>query len=195
MTDEEARDATQRIALFLAWMWQFLRLHSLEGFGYPESQAARAARRPLVQPAMMQALREAWQHFETDHELDALQKKIRSTPRDQLIEHGLYGRQLNAKLRMVLVLLSRYEQLWRDVEMNTPAQELVGAWSGAISPPITAEEHRPRKRGFGGVIKSIKDLITGMDVFADSVFDAAGIGKALREIKELFGMSLDEPVE
>ena len=37
-----------------------------------------------------------------------------------------------------------------------------------------------------------KTRFVRVDVFADSVFEAAGIAKALKEIKEMFGMSLDD---
>jgi len=195
MTYEEEQQAAERIVRFMAWMWEFVRQHCLEGFSYPVTVRGDASWRPLAAPAAQQALREAWRHFETDHALADLQRQVRDAPRARLIEHGLYGAQLNAKLRMVLVLLGRCDELWGEADRNTPVQHLVGAWASTVSPPLTQAERTPRKRGFGGMVKSIKDLITGMDVFADSVFEAAGIGKALKEIKELFGMSLDEPVE
>lgn len=195
MTYEEEQQAVERITQFLGWLWQFLRLHCLEGFSYPTEPGARGSWRPLVDPAAQQALRGAWQHFESDQQLTGLQQAVRSMPRIQLIEHGLYGAQLNAKLRMVLVLLSRCDALWNAVDRNTPAQHLVDGWASPVSPPLTAPERRPKKGGFGGMVKSIKDLVAGVDVFAKSVFAAAGIGSGLEEIKELFGMSLDEPAE
>lgn len=195
MTYEEEQQAVERITQFLAWLWQFLRLHCIEGFSYPSEPGARDAWRPLVDPAAQQALRGAWQHFESDQPLAGLQQRVRSMPRVQLIEHGLYGAQLNAKLRMVLVLLARCDALWNAAGRSTPAQPLVEAWAAPVSPPLTAQERRPKKGGFGGMVKSIKDLVAGVDVFAKSVFAAAGIGSGLEEIKELFGMSLDEPGE
>lgn len=195
MTYEEEQQAVERITQFLGWLWHFLQVHCLEGFSYPITPGARGEWRPLVDPAAQQALRGAWQHFASDQPLTGLQQAVRSMPRVQLIEHGLYGAQLNAKLRMVLVLLSRCDALWNAVDRNTPAQHLVSGWAGTLNPPVTGQERRPKKGGFGGMVKSIKDLVAGVDVFAKSVFAAAGIGSGLEEIKELFGMSLDEPVE
>lgn len=195
MTYEEEQQAVERITQFLGWLWHFLQAHCLEGLSYPIERGARGDWRPLVDPAAQQALRGAWQHFESDQQLTGLQQAVRSMPRVQLIEHGLYSAQLNAKLRMVLVLLSRCDALWNAVDRSTPAQHLVEAWAAQVSPPLTAPERRPRKAGFGGMVKSIKDLVAGVDVFAKSVFAAAGIGSGLEEIKELFGMSLDEPGE
>lgn len=195
MTYEEEQQAVERITQFLGWLWQFLRLHCLEGFSYPIEPGARGAWRPLVDPAAQQALRGAWQHFESDQQLAGLQQAVRSMPRVRLIEHGLYGAQLNAKLRMVLVLLSRCDALWRAAGLTTPAHESVSGWATPVSPAVTAAERRPKQGGSGGMVKSIKDLVTGVDVFAKSVFAAAGIGSGIEEIKELFGMSLDEPGE
>ena len=194
MTDEQQQQAIQRIDGFLVWLWAFLRQHCQEGFAYPVTVDERRVWRPLVEPSAQQALAAAWRHYETDHTLDALRGRLRETPRAQLIDHGLYGAQLDAKLRMVRVLLDRCDALWQQVDRVTPAQELVAAWAAPVAPPPSAAERAPRRGGFGGMVKAIKDLITGIDVFADSVFDAVGVGKALKEIKELFGMSLDEPV-
>jgi hypothetical protein len=195
MTYEEEQAALERMARFLDWLWHFLQSHCVERLEYPVEAGARGAWRPLVDPAAQQALRAAWQHFESDHALAGLQQRVRSMPRVQLIEHGLYGAQLNAKLRMVLVLLSRCDALWGAVDRSTPAQHLVEGWAVTVSPPVTAAERRPKQGGLTGMVKSIKELVTGVDVFAKSVFAAAGIGSGLEEIKELFGMSLDTPGE
>lgn len=194
MTDEQQQQAIERIDAFLVWLWTFLGQHCQEGFAYPVTVDERRVWRPLVEPSAQQALAAAWRHFETDHTLDALRNRLRETPRAQLIDHGLYGAQLDAKLRMVLVLLNRCDALWRQADRVTPAQERVAAWAAPVAPPPSAAERAPRRGGFGGMVRAIKDLVTGIDVFADSVFDAVGVGKALKEIKELFGMSLDEPV-
>ena len=141
-------------------------------------------------PEARAALVDAWRQFEADfHDSQPLQK-IHNAPRQNLIAHGLYGAQLDAKLRLVAMLALRVEQLFRQTDQVLPGQLQQRQWFQSIERKPTAAEARPRRPG--GIIKGIKDLIGGIDVFADSIIEATGIGGAIREIKELFGMSLDE---
>lgn len=90
---------------------------------------------------------------------------------------------------MVAQLALRFEADLRasDQRVGVPVREWRWFQAAEVRPAPA-----PRPRTGRGFIRGIKDLITGIDVFADSVFDAVGVGKAIKEIKEPFGMSLDE---
>jgi hypothetical protein len=118
-------------------------------------------------------------------------------PASQLVAHGLYGAQLAAKMRMVALQALRIERWYPDSPMPG-GSVMQRAWFQYAAPPVTIEQAAPPKvatpgvRPRGSFISALGKLITRVDVFADSVFEAAGIAKALKEIKEMFGMSLDE---
>jgi hypothetical protein len=195
MTPQEEVEARLVIHDFIEWIIWFLDRCINEPDPFPGY--TREAKRPLLLPPDAEALRRAWESFRQDwHSESRYLTKIAETPRAQLIEHGLYGPQLAAKMRMVGLQAYAIETYFGD-RQPMPGGSVVGRrWFQFASPPVqTADAPRrvkaPAPRG-GGFIQGLKNLIARVDVFAESALDAAGIGKALLEIKELFGMSLEE---
>lgn len=192
MTEAELRQARELIHDFVEWKVEFL-----AGMIGPQAPIYHGGldpktgeRRLLLHPAARDSLAFAWQDFELDFWQSKPLININGASDDVLTEHGLYGAQLAAKLRMVAVLALRFEAMLQQTDQPVRAPLQKRGWFGFGARTVTAEEARPRRAG--GIVKALKDLISGIDVFADSVFDAVGIGKALKEIKELFGMSLED---
>lgn len=188
MTTQEELQARQLLADFIEWVESFLRGMILNDVFYVPQDSVE--RRPIMAREARAALVDAWRQFEADFHDGQPRKRIENSERQHLITHGLYGAQLQAKLRLVAMLALRVDQLFRQTDQILPGQLQERQWFQSVERKPTAAEARPRRRG--GFIKGIKDLIGGIDVFADSIIEATGIGGAIREIKELFGMSLDD---
>ena len=191
MTEVELRQARELIHDFVEWKVEFLAgmIGPQAPTYYRDVSPRTRERRLLLHPSAREALAFAWQQFEYDFWESRPLIPINDVSAEALTEHGLYGAQLAAKLRMVAVLALRFEAVLQrtDQPIRAPVQQR--GWFGFGARTVTAEEARPRRTG--GFVRALKDLLSGIDVFADSVFDAVGIGKALKEIKELFGMSLE----
>ncbi|HQR19537.1 MAG TPA: hypothetical protein PKV98_01635 [Burkholderiaceae bacterium] len=195
MTPQEEAEARPVIHDFVEWMVWFLdRSIKLDD---PFPGFRRSRKRALIRRPDLEALRHAWVQFEEDWRASGYDAKIANLPASQLMAHGLYGAQLAAKMRMVGLQALRIERWYPDSPM--PGGSVTQRrWFLYAAPPVTVEQTAPPKlaspgvRPRGSFISGLGKLITRMDVFADSVIEAAGIGGALKEIKELFGMSLDD---
>lgn len=192
MTETELQQARALIRDFIEWMVEFL--SGQIGSDAPTYNSfhreADWIKAPIIDPAARRPLLDAWQAFYQDFRSSESLYRIDRAPERSLTEHGLYGAQLQAKLRMVAVLALRFETLLSQTQQEVMSPVEKRSWFQFGSRNVGRDETRPRRAK--GLVGTLKDLITGIDVFADSALDAVGIGKGLKEIKELFGMSLDD---
>ena len=196
MTPQEEAEARPVIHDFIEWEVGFL--ESCIELDNPFPGFRRSRKRALIRRPDLVALRNAWAQFYADWMLRSrYDAKIANMPASELEAHGLYGAQLAAKMRMVGLQALRIERWYPDSPM--PGGSVTQRrWFLYAAPPVTVEQAAPPKVATPGVkprgsfISGLGKLITRVDVFADSVLEAAGISKALKEIKDLFGMSLDD---
>jgi len=195
MTPQEEAEARPVIHDFVEWMVWFLdRCIKLDD---PFPGFRRSRKRALIRRPDLVALRNAWGQFEKDWWASGFDAKIANLPAFELVAHGLYGAQLAAKMRMVGLQALRIERWYPDSPMPG-GSVMQRAWFQYAAPAVTIEQAAPPKVAAPGVkprgsfISGLGKLITRVDVFADSALEAAGISKALKEIKEMFGMSLDD---
>jgi hypothetical protein len=188
-TEAELAHAKQSMQSFIVWLLRFLRNFAYEPF----YRDAEGKMRPLMDDALRSRMQSAWVAFEKDFEASSYQTKIAHANAENIIAHGLYGDQLHAKLWMICFLL---ERLVQEAGVNYPP--------GATALPLTptdvrsatqaARRKEPKKKP-GGLRRTFQSWFKGVDVFLDSVIAATGLDGAIKELKELFGLAVDEGLE
>jgi len=110
--------------------------------------------RPLFIEALLPEIRQAWEEFRNDFDVEKAQELIKKTPGPVLQSHGLYGHQLSLKLLAIAT--------WRERFLGKRTKKL------------------------------LLKLLDAIDTLLDSLMQAAGIDKALKEIKDILRNSIDE---
>jgi hypothetical protein len=188
-TEAELAHAKESMQDFIVWLLRFLRNLAYEPF----YRDATGATRPLIDDALRSRMQSAWQAFEADFETADVQNKIARAEAESIIAHGLYGDQLHAKLWMICYLL---ERLTQEAGVSYPpgATALPLAAPDVQAAQAAARRKEPKKKP-GGLKRAFQNWFKGVDVFLDSVIAATGMDGAIKEIKELFGLAVDEGLE
>jgi hypothetical protein len=146
INDELEEEAKKYLVDFLGETLDFLKMLVYEG--------EDAENRPLFIEDLLPEIREAWEEFREDLNVENAQKLINETPGSVLQSYGLYGSQLRLKL------------------------SAISSW---------------RERFFGKRTKKLLlRLLDAIDTLLDSLMQAAGIDKAIKEIKDILRNSIDE---
>ena len=139
-------EAKKYLGIFLDETLDFLKTLAYEGVD--------AEGRSLFIEKLLPEIRQAWEEFQDDFNVEEAQGLVNETPGPALQSHGLYGNQLRLKLSAI--------STWRE-------------------------------RFFGkGTKKLLLRLLDTTDTLLDSLMQAAGIDKALSEIKDILRNSIDE---
>lgn len=118
----------------------------------------------LILPAMLELLRAALSEIENDGLPDQTRAAIRKIPLVQLNRHGLYGAQWQLKLALT------------DAHYNGFTQ----SFTAARAEPAAMVQAGDRAHGW----------LRTFDAWLKSVLDAAGLGSALDEFKQMLEESL-----
>jgi hypothetical protein len=188
-TPTELAHAKQSMQSFIGWLLRFLQNLVYEPF----YRDAEGKMRPLLDEALRNRMRSAWVEFARDFEVSGYRTKIDNADAQRIIAHGLYGDQLHAKLWMICYLL---ERLTQEAGVSYPpgATALPLAPADVQSAQAAARRKEPNKKP-GGLKRAFQNWFKGVDVFLDSVIAATGMDGAIKEIKELFGLAVDEGLE
>lgn len=167
ITEELAFEARRDLAQFLVEAEHVLAA-AITAPIYFDGQQSRE--RSLIDPEMLGLLREAWSEYERDAagRLEITLSRIANASAAVLEEHGLYGAQLRFKLGLFRWRLQTYNQTRQAVAVAPPAPPT----APLVFPPWSV------------VGRAFKWLLRTIDVLLDSIVQALGIGKALKEIKE-----------
>jgi hypothetical protein len=139
-THDQVVDAHAKLREFLNFVYKFLRDIAKSGLDPRDQQLFLEEVRPLIE--------EAWAEFESDFNLDDSFGRIGYLGPTDLRAHGLYGKQLDLKLRIVEV-------------RNALFQKFGG---GKLFKPLikaidTLLDSLMKATGIDGAIKEIKDIL------------------------------------
>ncbi|MFM2398114.1 MAG: hypothetical protein RL341_271 [Pseudomonadota bacterium] len=188
-TETELADAKKRMQGFIVWLLRFLQNLIYE----PYYRDADGRMQPLLDEALRSRMQSAWVEFARDFEASSYRTQIDQANPEYIIAHGLYGAQLNTKLWMICFLLERLSQ---DARLQYPpgATALPLAPADVQAAQAAARRAAPKRKP-GAVKRAFQNWFKGVDVFLDSVIAATGMDGAIKEIKELFGLAVDEGLD
>jgi hypothetical protein len=188
-TPAELAHAKQSMQGFIIWLLRFLQNLIYEPF-YRDFDGRM---QPLLDDALRSRMQSAWVEFARDFEASGYQTKISHADAENIIAHGLYGVQLQAKLWMICFLFERLSQE-AGVQYPPGATALPLAPADVQTAQAAARRAEPKKKP-GAVKRAFQNWFKGVDVFLDSVIAATGMDGAIKEIKELFGLAVDEGLD
>ena len=145
-TDDQVIDARNKLSEFLQFVYKLLQRLALEQRDPKGQQLFLKEIEPLI--------KDAWEEFENDFTLGESIDRIQRLASSQLREHGLYGNQLNLKIRVV--------RFWNVAFEKFGGAKFFKKLIGAID---TLLESLIGPTGIPGAVKEIKDIM------ADSVDD------------------------
>jgi hypothetical protein len=140
-TNDQVVDAHNKLGEFLNFAYNLLR------------DIARSGRDPLDHLLFLEEIRplieEAWAEFESDFSLDESFERIEKLGPSDLRSHGLYGKQLDLKVRVIQL-------------RNGLFQKLGGGklFKGLIKAIDTLLESLIGATGIDGAVKEIKDILS-----------------------------------
>jgi len=143
---ELENEAKKDLGHFLGETLGFLKMLTYEG--------EDAEGRSLFVEKLLPEIRQAWEEFQDDFNVEDAQRLVTKTPGPVLQSHGLYGRQLRLKLSAIAS--------WRERFLGKKTKKL------------------------------LLRLLDAIDTLLDSLMQAAGIDKALKEIKDILRNAIDE---
>ena len=147
MINEELEDEAKKyLGDFLGETLDFLKMLVHKG--------ADAEDRPFFVEKLLPEIREAWEEFREEFNVENAQKLVNETPGSVLQSYGLYGSQLRLKLSAI--------SSWRERFLGKRTKKL------------------------------LLRLLDAIDTLLDSLIQAAGIDKAIKEIKDILRNSIDE---
>jgi len=147
MINEELEDEAKKyLGDFLGETLDFLKMLVHEG--------ADAEDRAFFVEELLPEIREAWEEFREEFNVENAQELVNETPGSVLQSYGLYGGQLRLKLSAI--------SSWRERFLGKRTKKL------------------------------LLRLLDAIDTLLDSLMQAAGIDKALKEIKDILRNSIDE---
>ncbi|MEY2484155.1 MAG: hypothetical protein QOK24_2683 [Verrucomicrobiota bacterium] len=139
-THDQVVDAHNKLRDFLNFVYNLLR------------DIARRGRNPRDQPLFLEEIRplieDAWVEFETDFDLDESFGRIERLEPSDLRSHGLYGKQLELKLRVVDVQNALFQKFGGGKLFKT----LIKAIDTLLESLFGAT-------GIDGAMKEIKDVL------------------------------------
>jgi hypothetical protein len=139
-TNDQVIDARKRLSEFLQFVYKLLQRLALEQRD-PKGQR-------LFVKEIESLIKDAWAEFENDFNLDQSIERIQRLESSQLREHGLYGNQLNLKIRVV--------QFWNEAFEKFGGAKVFRKLIGAID---TVLESLLAPTGIPGAVKEIKDIM------------------------------------
>ncbi|HEY5073758.1 MAG TPA: hypothetical protein VII34_03615 [Pyrinomonadaceae bacterium] len=139
-TNDQVIDAHDKLREFLSFVYNLLR------------DIARRGRDPRDQLLFLEEIRplieEAWTEFESDFNLDESFERIEKLEPSDLRSHGLYGKQLDLKVRVI--------QLRNGLFQKLGGGKLFKPLIKAID---TLLDSLMKATGIDGAIKEIKDIL------------------------------------
>ena len=107
ITSDQSDNAKRAIYKFVNETFELLGMLCLEPYGVGDEVDDETVRL-LILEDMVEPLKYAWNEFLSDFNLDESRESIFATEDDALQNHGLYGNQLSAKLRLVALRKERF---------------------------------------------------------------------------------------
>jgi hypothetical protein len=144
ITEEERQEAQEKLGEFIDECVEIL-----------ESMLNGLFSRFIIEE-MQEPLQEAWEELMEDNEtmIDTIKNAINNLDELSLERHGLYGKQLKAKLILFHYLKGEYKMSFQKQHFHIPLKKLVDVMNSLLGSICDAI-------GIGGSLKEMKDIIYG----------------------------------
>lgn len=143
INDASEKDAKEQLQQFLKETLSFLRNLALGEY--------RAQDKSLFVKELVRQIREAWEEFEEDFNVDRARELIHSAPRSALQSHALYGEQLKLKLSAI--------QYWKERFFGNISGKFLIRVLDAVD---TLLDSLIKATNMDGAIKEIKDALRNL---------------------------------